>query len=189
MQIRNTTECFGLVAILLHWIGALALFGLFGLGLWMTSLNYYDPWYHRAPDLHRSSGVLVLGLFLVRLGWRWANPRPRPIGRPWEQQLAALVHGAFYLLVLCLATSGYLISTSDGRSLEVFDWFAIPSLTGPMEELADPAGRIHYALALTLMGLAGLHLAAALKHQFIDRDGILLRMFGINPRQPPDSHP
>ena len=59
MQIRNTSADYGLVTIVNHWVVALAVFGLFGLGFWMVDLSYYDDWYRRGPDIHRSVGILL----------------------------------------------------------------------------------------------------------------------------------
>lgn len=67
MPLKNTTKTYGWVAIVFHWVTALTVFGLFGLGLWMRSLDYYDPWYTQAPDLHRSIGVLLILFTLLRL--------------------------------------------------------------------------------------------------------------------------
>ncbi len=75
-------------------------------------------------------------------------------------------------------TSGYLISTADGRPLEVFGLFEIPALISGIDGQEDRAGEIHLALAYSLMGLTGLHAVAALKHHFIDKDRTLLRILG-----------
>lgn len=179
MHCRNDTHSWGLAAIALHWLVALVVIGLFVLGLYMTSLDYYDPWYHKAPDLHRSIGVLLFGVLLIRLGWRFINPPPAPLPnhRPWERFLATAMHAALYLLMFAIMLSGYLISTAEGKAIEVFGWFTIPAtLTGEHQE--DIAGEFHLWLAWTLILLSLLHAAAALKHHFIDRDRTLRRMLG-----------
>ena len=81
-----------------------------------------------------------------------------------------------FLIVL----SGYLISTADGRSIEVFNWFEIPAFVTPIENQEDLAGDVHFYLASTLMVLVALHGLAALKHHFLDKDATLKRMLNPN---------
>ena len=174
---RNTLNNYGWISIGLHWLVAIAVIGLFGLGLWMVELTYYDPWYQRAPNLHKSMGVLLFFVMLARLAWHLGNARPRLSGAPWEQRAARLVHGLLYLLLYALMVSGYLISTADGRAIDVFGLFRIPAtLTGKQQE--DIAGVVHEFLAYGVIALATLHALAALKHHFIDRDNTLKRMLG-----------
>lgn len=180
MFLRNTESNYGAVTIVIHWLMALLIIGLFALGLYMTGLDYYHPWYKKGPDLHRSLGVLMLLMLLLRLLWRSLNPIPRPLGRDpaWMHRVAAAVHGALYLLLLAIAVSGYLISTADGRGIPVFDLFILPAMLPPVEQMADRAGLVHQWLAYILMGLVALHALAALKHHFIDHDATLMRMLG-----------
>jgi cytochrome b561 len=175
---RNTRQTFGLGTIALHWLIALAVIGLFALGLWMVELTYYDPWYQRAPDIHRGVGMLLLGILVARLGWRLANPRPAAAAgvSPLEDRLSRIVHWALDGLILAVIVSGYLISTADGRSVDVFGLFSVPAAFVGPENQEDVAGRFHWYLALALMLLAGLHTLAALKHHFIDRNRALVRM-------------
>jgi cytochrome b561 len=93
-----------------------------------------------------------------------------------------LAHGLLYLLLFALMVSGYLISTADGRGLEVFDWFAIPATLSGLKGQEDLAGEVHLYLAWSLILLAALHALAALKHHFIDRDITLKRMLGMGSR-------
>jgi len=176
MALRNSEDRYGAVAQALHWIMTAVIVGMFGLGLWMVSLTYYDPWYKTGPDLHKSIGILLLGALLVRLAWRLGNPQPAALAQNrWERAAALWVHRAFYLLLLCMMVSGYLISTADGRPISVFGLFEVPSVL-QKKGLEDQAGEIHFYLACTTIGLAALHAAAALKHHFIDRDDTLRRM-------------
>lgn len=180
MQWRNSARRYGLVSILLHWGGALAVFGLFGLGLWMVGLNYYSPWYRTAPDIHKGIGILLLLAMLLRLAWRWISPPPPPLASysALTRRGAGLVHGLLYLGLFALMLSGYLISTADGRPISVFGWFSVPATLSGLPGQEDIAGRVHYWLAWGLVVLAGLHALAALKHHFIDRDATLSRMLG-----------
>ncbi len=175
---RNTQQQYGGISIGLHWLVTITVVGLFALGLWMTELDYYDAWYKRGPDLHKSIGILLFGIMILRLGWRMANPRPEP--EPglagWERRAAGWVHALLYLLLYALMISGYLISTADGRAIEVFGLFSVPATLSGIEHQEDIAGEVHEILAFTLIGLATLHGLAALKHHFIDHDRTLKRM-------------
>lgn len=177
-MLKNTQQGYGVVSIGLHWLTAAAVFTLFPLGLWMVGLDYYDAWYHKAPDLHKSIGILLFMVIALRLCWRWLNPRPEPIGNALEKRLAGLAHRVLYLLMLMLIASGYLISTAEGAPIDVFGWFKVPAILHGLEGQADIAGEIHELLAFTLIGLVAIHAAAALKHHYIDRDRTLSRMLG-----------
>ncbi|MDX1593731.1 MAG: cytochrome b [Gammaproteobacteria bacterium] len=183
MQWKNGKTGYGWFSILLHWAVALLVFGLFGLGLWMVDLGYYDAWYQRAPWWHKGLGVTMLALVLVRLAWRRANPVPRPMAghAAWEVRLSRAVHRLFYLLLLLLALTGYLMVTAAGDGLEVFDWFVIPATLSDVDGQEDLAGDLHRWLAWTTVGLAGLHAAGALKHHLLDRDATLKRMLRPGP--------
>jgi cytochrome b561 len=181
MKLRSDNQNWGSIAVTLHWLVAATVFALFGLGLWMTELGYYDPWYQRAPFLHKSTGALLFFLLLVRLSWRLFNTRPADLAShaTWERHLAHAVHLALYLLLLAIMVSGYLISTADGRAIDVFGWFELPAYPLGVERQEEIAGTVHFYLAVILIGLAALHAAGALKHHFLDRDETLKRMLRI----------
>jgi cytochrome b561 len=180
MAMRNSKSGYGWMTIVLHWLVAVAVAGLFVLGFWMVELTYYDSWYSRAPDIHRSIGVLLFVTVLFRVVWRWINLSPRaPVNHTrWEVWSARAVHMLLYVLMFVAMASGYLISTADGSAISVFGWFDVPSVTGRMKGLEETAGEVHYWSTWGLVALAGLHGLAALKHHFWDRDQTLLRMLG-----------
>ncbi len=179
--IKNRPEQYGVPAVVLHWLMALLVAVLFPLGLYMTSLDYYHPWYQLAPRWHKSFGLLVFILLVIRMVWRGINMNPRPLSshRPWEVSLSLFVHRLLYLLLFFTCISGYLISTADGRSIEFFAWFEVPALISDIERQEDVAGDVHFALAVSIIILTALHIAGALKHHFIDRDETLKRIFGL----------
>ncbi|MDO9623486.1 MAG: cytochrome b [Pseudomonas sp.] len=180
MQWRNTSSHYGLISIALHWLVAVAVFGLFGLGYWMVGLDYYSSWYQTAPNLHKSIGILLFAVMLVRVLWRWVSPPPASLAS--HDRLTRLGakfgHAFLYLGLLVLMVSGYLISTADGRSIGVFGLFDVPATITSIPRQEDISGLVHEYLGWTLVIFAGIHGLAALKHHFIDRDRTLLRMFG-----------
>ncbi|SNB54695.1 cytochrome b561 [Marinobacter sp. es.042] len=180
MQIRNTSANYGLVTIVNHWVVALAVFGLFGLGFWMVDLSYYDDWYRRGPDIHRSIGILLFLLMLFRVVWRSVNVSPDPLDghKRWEIRSAHAAHLLLYVLIFVAMVSGYLISTADGSSISVFGWFEVPSVTGQIKGMEDTAGTVHYWSTWAIVGLAAIHAAGAFKHHLLDRDRTLRRMLG-----------
>lgn len=178
MKIKNSPESFGLLTRLLHWVIGLAIIFLIWLGWYMVDLTYYDKWYNGSLAWHKSLGMIVLGLAIVKIGWQLYSPTPPVHGqlKPWEKTGANLTHKLLLLMMLLIPITGYFISTSDGKPVQVFDWFEIPALISGKTTLRDWATELHfylaYATALLLLG----HIGAALKHQFIDKDGTLARM-------------
>jgi len=180
MGMRNTATSYGWVSISIHWLMAVLVFAMFGLGLWMRTLGYYDSWYHTAPALHKSIGMLLLILLIFRWLWRLSNTRPDLMGEVWEQCIALLVHRMHYVLLTALMITGYFIPTAEGVGIDVFGWLTIPVLITFDKETTDWIGMMHRYLAWSAVGLAGLHGAAALKHHVIDKDHTLRRMLGLN---------
>jgi len=180
-MVRNTTNSYGVITILVHWVSALAVIGLFAVGFWMVDLTYYSTWYKTAPHLHKSFGVLLLMLTLFRLIWRQLNPKPagEPTHKAWEKKAGKMAHSAIYLLLLLIMLSGYLISTADSRGIWVFEWFEVPGFGAFIDDQADIAGLVHQYAAYSLMGLALIHALGALKHHFVDKDSTLLRMVKV----------
>jgi cytochrome b561 len=180
MQLRNSSSRYGLVSMLLHWGVALVVYGLFALGLWMVELDYYDAWRKAAPDLHKSIGLTLFAVVLIRVVWRIVSPPPPAPATQgkWTQLAAKLGHLFLYVALFATMFAGYLISTADGVGISVFGLFEVPSIIDSIPDQADVAGDIHSYLAWTLVIFSGLHALAALKHHFIDRDATLTRMLG-----------
>lgn len=180
MKAINSTVSYGWVAVGLHWLMAPAIVAMFILGVWMRTLGYYDHWYHTAPEIHKSAGMLLFAVLLFRFSWRLANRHPDLLGRPWENILARMAHGGQYLLLFMVMITGYLIPTAEGVGIDVFGWFTVPATFTFSKAQADFIGLLHKYSAWALILLAGLHAAAALKHHFVDRDTTLLRILGIS---------
>lgn len=177
MQVRDTTTGYGLATRVVHWLMAVAIIGMYFLGLWMVELDYYSPYYRSAPDLHRSVGMLLLFLLFARLAWRIINTRPTDDDLSVYERIASkIVHWGFYPLLFALMASGYLMSTADGRPIEVFDWFSVPALIHD-KGMEKTFGEIHEFLADFTMVVVALHALAALKHHYLDRGRTLVRMW------------
>ena len=142
MRIKNTATQYGLVAVALHWLIALAVLGQFALGLWIAGLEYYDPWYQRGPALHKGIGILVLIVVALRLAWRWMNPVPaaQPTHAVWERRLARITHAALYVLLLATLLAGYLIARVRKTFEGPYDSGMIRHRL--LERAADPYGRV-----------------------------------------------
>lgn len=176
---QPTDNSYSAVSKLLHWLMALMIFGLFGVGFWMVDLTYYSAWYKTAPHYHKSVGIVLAVLLLVRLAVFFKNRKPAPLASHslLVQRASKLTHGLLYVLLFFIVVTGYLISTADNRGIEVFNWFVVPGFGEFFDQQADRAGLLHQWLAYGLIALAVLHALGALKHHFIDKDATLKRMW------------
>lgn len=177
---NNSKQHYGWVAIGLHWLAAVIVIGLFALGFWMVELGYYDQWYKPAPALHKSIGICLFALMLFRLIWRLKQIQPEslPTHSRIEKTAGHWVHLALYFILFAIMLSGYLISTADGRAIEVFEVLSVPSIGSLIENQEDIAGTFHKYAAYSLMALIFMHACAAMKHHFVDKDSTLKRMMG-----------
>ncbi|MGE0485886.1 MAG: cytochrome b [Gammaproteobacteria bacterium] len=178
MQWGNSANRYGVVTKSLHWLTALLILGLIWLGWYMVDLSYFDRWYTESLTWHRVLGLLVFALGVATLAWRLVSPSPPsvPTLKPWERALGTAMHHLLFLMVFAIPVSGYLVSTSAGKSIDVFGWFVVPALVDVDSTLRDIAIEVHYYLAYSTAALVTMHAGAALKHQFFDRDGTLARM-------------
>lgn len=178
MRLRNSAENYGLVSKLLHWSIASTIIGLIALGWYMVDLSYFDRWYNQSLSLHKSFGMLVLGLALALFAWKRYSPSPPPSGSlpRWQRVSAHLMHIALMIAMIVIPLSGYLISTSAGQPVAFFGMFEIPPPAPNNKGMRDLAIAIHYYSAYGVAGLVAGHAGAAIKHELIDRDGSLARM-------------
>jgi len=185
MTLRNTATSWGWPARILHWSMAALMLFMLGLGLYMTRLD--DVFARFAlTQTHKSWGFVVFALACVRLAWRLSNreaPRDPPGMKPWERALARLSHWGFYLLMVALPLSGWLMASASplqdsyGVRNMVFGLFELPDPFIPGDKGVEAAFKlIHNAAALALGLLLVLHVGAALKHHFVLRDDVLKRM-------------
>jgi cytochrome b561 len=177
MQLKNDVSRYGAIAQLFHWTIVVLIVTQFVLA-------------EKAEDLprgaaklatlaqHKSVGITILGLALLRLGWRWLNPvPPLPASTPRWQHLAA--HGSHFLLyalLLIMPVLGWFMSSARNFPVSWFGIFTLPDFIEPSEGAFKFFRAAHVTLSKVLFAVALLHIAAALKHHFIDRDDILRRM-------------
>jgi cytochrome b561 len=168
----------------LHWISLLAVGSAIATGWIMEDLPK-GPAKLQVVNLHASFGALIMTLTLVRLLWRNAAPTVAPLERPWWLYVAAKgMQVALYALLVAIPLSGVLMMAAKGRSFEVFGLFTMPPLMQLDRSMAHSLEEIHEVMANLMIGLVGLHTLAALMHQFVLKDGVLLRMspFGRSQR-------
>lgn len=167
-----------LPAILLHWLVGLLIIAAFALGVTMVDIPGITPTKLKYFSWHKWLGITVLGLACLRLLWRLGHKAPAyPAGMAgWQQSAAHGLHGLLYVLMFVIPVSGYFYSLAAGVPVVYLGIVPMPALIEPNPELKSLLKSVHYWLNMTLLVLFVLHVAAALKHQFIDRDGVLKRM-------------
>jgi len=177
MNIRNTTERYGVVAMTLHWAVAALAIGLLCLGLYMADQDP-SPAVFRLYFWHKSFGVVVLALVCARLAWKLSNIRPLPLPahKPWEKKLAKAAHFLLYLCLFIMPLTGWAMSSAKNFQVSVFGWFSLPNIYPESKEAASFFVTVHIVTSRILIGLILLHVAGALKHHVIDKDGTLRRM-------------
>jgi len=177
MTLRNSLTGYGAVARGLHWSMAILIIGLIGLGLYMTSQPDGDPKWE-LYDLHKSFGVLAFFLLLARIVWRQLSPAPAlPASMSAQERFAAHAgHGLLYAAMLMLPITGYLDSAFGGYHINVFGLFEVPMLLEKNKMLFELTVTAHQWIGYGLGGLILIHAGAALKHHFVNKDGVLLRM-------------
>lgn len=167
---------YGGVAIGFHWLLALMIFVSFGVGWYMSDLPM-SPTRLKLFNWHKWAGVTILALSVLRLAWRLTHRPPAdPDGPRWQQQAAHAMHWALYGLFFLVPLAGWAYSSAAGFPVVWFGVLPLPDFVSPDKALADLMKERHAVLAWTLGVLVLLHIGAALKHQFVDRDGLLDRM-------------
>jgi cytochrome b561 len=173
-------------AIVLHWLLAFALFGIFALGVYMADLPI-SPERLRLFNWHKWAGITILALSLLRLGWRLTHAPPPDLPMPaWQRRLAHLSHRTMYALFLIVPLVGWAYSSATGFQVVVFGVLPLPDFVPKSKPLAEVLETAHATLAWLLAGLVVLHVAASIKHAVVDRDGLLGRMW-FAPRMQPEA--
>ena len=178
MSLRNTADRYGHVAQLLHWIVVALIIGQFVLASTAEDLPRLSAERLEVTALHKSLGLTVLILAVLRLVWRSVSPPPLlpATMKPWERGFAQLIHWALYGVMFAMPLSGWMWSSASNYPVSWFGLVQMPDLVPPGEGLKDAFHEGHEILGTLLLVLAALHVLAALKHHFLDRDTVLRRM-------------
>ena len=176
MPIRNTTTRWGSVAQLLHWVIVALIITQFVFGYkahWATGISKLAP-----VITHKSWGITILGLAVIRLVWRLMNPTPLlPADlKPWERAAAHVSHYGLYILLFVMPLTGWIASSARSFPVSWFGLVQLPDFVAPNRPLYDTLMTVHYWLSWSLVAIALLHVAAALKHHFVLKDDVLRRM-------------
>ncbi len=167
---------YGLVAIAFHWVLALAIVGAFCMGVYMADLPF-SPQRLKYYNWHKWAGVTILALSALRLLWRLTHRPPPDLPMPgWQRVAAHATHWGLYALFFAVPLVGWAYSSAAGFPIVWFGVLPLPDFVSPDKALAEAIKPWHGRLAWALAVLVVLHVAAALKHHFIDRDGLIGRM-------------
>ncbi|HSN51050.1 MAG TPA: cytochrome b [Woeseiaceae bacterium] len=177
MQLRNSTETWGAVARGFHWLVAALVLAQFVIGSIAEDMKLTPA----KLDLfvwHKSIGVTVLVLAVLRLAWRLGNPPPAPPGGTpgWERRLAAVAHWLLYALIFAVPLSGWWVSDASRVPFKAFFLVPMPDFIATDRALQEAAAEVHEALTMTLLVVVIVHVAAALRHQLLLHDDVLRRM-------------
>ena len=175
MSTQASTRYSG-VAIALHWLLGLAILGSFVVGLYMTDLPM-SPQRLKLYNWHKWAGVCILTLSAIRLLWRLTHRPPPDVPMPaWQRRISHAVHIALYALFFAVPLAGWAYSSAAGFPIVLFGVLPLPDFVSANKEFAEAIKPLHKILAFTMAALVLAHVGAALKHHFIDRDGLLNRM-------------
>ena len=182
---RQIGQRYGDVAVLFHWIIALLIIGLLAIGKYMTGLENNDPARFFLTQWHKSFGITLLVLSLLRLLWRWTHrPPPEPGTMPtWQIFVANVVHWVLYALLFIMPVTGWLMVSVSPLNIDtvLFDVVTLPHLPffesyPDKEHLEHTFHHYHHLAGNVLIVLLLAHIGAALKHHFIDKDSVLVRI-------------
>lgn len=185
-RLRDTREHWGVISRWLHWSVAALIFALIAIG-WLARLSPLSPEKITLFYWHKSLGMLVLALVLVRIGWRAGNHPPAlPQGLArWEEPLARATHVLLYLVILAMPISGWLINSAAGIPFKIFWTIPLPAIAPVSARLEGSFELAHLVIFWVLAALLLGHVGAALRHHFLLRNTVLLRMlpFAKNRRE------
>lgn len=176
MTFRNTRSSWGTLSKALHWLIVLGIITQWSIAEYADGLSLLK----KIPvlNIHKSIGITILALAVIRLVWRWSNPVPELDSktRPWERVLAHLSHVLLYALIFAMPLSGWLMSSAKNIPVSWFKLFQLPDLVGPDKEFGETMQHLHHLLFDVLLVVAVVHVLGALKHAVIDRNDVLRRM-------------
>jgi cytochrome b561 len=176
-MLANSADAWGAPAKFFHWTVALLILVQIALGF-AAALWRLSPLKLELFVWHKSTGMLILALMLARLAWRLANRAPSlpPQTPAWERLAAHASHVLLYVLAVALPLSGWVINSAAGVPFSIFWLVPLPAIVAPDERLEELAKLVHFSLLVALCLVLALHIAAALRHHFVKRNAILIRM-------------
>lgn len=177
MGIGNTSQQWGWLSKILHWLTAVLIFVQIPLGFYAESLKL-SPLKMDIFVWHKSLGMLVFLLLILRLLWRIKGTIPKPVGASLIQQyLAQAAHYLLYGLMVLLPISGWITSSAASIPIKLFWLIPLPALVGPDDALKSLAAEVHEISVFVLLAVLILHIGAALHHHLLLRDNTLKRMW------------
>ncbi len=176
-QFRDHNDSWGWITIWLHWLMAIAITVLYGLGLWLDDSSYYDLWFSEAIRAHFTLGMIAMLLLLARLLWRLSNSRPDMEGEVSKMQQRARDwgHRLLYLFMIAAVMSGYFYATSEGEALVLFFDIEVPAIAALPDEAGEKLAFVHEKTADILIILTIGHIAMAVYHSVREGDAQTLR--------------
>jgi cytochrome b561 len=172
------SERYGRAAMILHWSVAVLIATAFVLA-WVLPRKS-TPGYGGMLEWHKSVGLMVLAVVIIRLLWRQLNPvAPAATLTPVEARLSALTHGLLYVVMIAIPATGYIFSSAEAQGLDFFGLFSVASPLAANRVLSRPMEFLHKTGQYAVYILVGLHVLAALYHHFVKRDGVLRRMLPL----------
>ncbi len=173
----NTAPRYTSFAVLLHWLMALAITGSFVLGSYMVDLPF-SPWRLKLYNYHKWAGITILAFAAIRLLWRLTHRPPADLPMPaWQKTAAHAAHWALYALFFSIPLVGWAYSSAAGFPVVLYGVLPLPDFVSPDKALAELIKPWHENLGWAMVAVVALHLAGALKHQFVNRDRALSRMW------------
>jgi cytochrome b561 len=190
MALRNSPTSWGTAAKLLHWIMAI---GIIGASIFVLHVNDSMPWFKSSPLIfityihwHKSFGLILLALIVLRLAWKWTNPKPvTEVLTAFEEKASKWTHRSLYTLMLVVPLSGWIASSAFGSPTRFFGLFVIPGIIGKSKPLVGPAYWTHFGLAWLLLALVSFHIIAAFWHHGRKKDNVLRAMWFASGKAPP----
>lgn len=173
-------------AITLHWLTAVLIAGSVCVGFYMVDLTL-SPQKLKLYSWHKWVGITIFLLAAARLIWRARHPAPPmpPASPGWQRFAAAVSHWLLYVLLICIPISGWLMSSAFGVKVVYLGIVPLPDLVEKNKALAELLKELHETLVFVLLALVAVHMVAAIKHHFVDRDEVLHRMLPlVKPREP-----
>jgi cytochrome b561 len=178
VPLRNNDDSWGAMTRVLHWLIAVAIIAMMVVGVIMHDMPN-SPDKFRLYALHKATGITILAFVFWRIVWRLTNKVPLLPGNTpyWQQRVSAITHFCMYALMVIMPLSGWLMNSASGFPMTWYGFFEVPALVGADDSLKETAKLVHEFAFIVLGSLVILHVAAAVQHQFLLRDGLLKRMW------------